>query len=147
MADLQSLAPLLTEDLERVSRSTGIPGRTLERARAAWALAGRVGLQALGPVRSTPTLENFHLERIRQWLDRELVGQGLEIRCRRNRFTLKVDDRDAFQLRFLPDSCAWLLFERRQGSWWPWTPSRPCLSMTDWLGQIRRRLTLGPKSR
>jgi hypothetical protein len=147
MPDLPSLAPLLTEDLEKVSRRTGLPRKTLERARAAWDLAGRVGLQALGPVRSTPALESFHLERIRQWLDRELRSLGMEVHARRNRFTLQVRGRACFQLRFVPDSCVWLLFERRQGAWWPCPPSRPCLSLTDWLGQIRRRLTLGPKSR
>jgi len=147
MSDLESLAPLLAEHLEDVSRTTGLPRKTLERARDAWAQAGRVGLQALVRVRSTPILEAFHLERIRQWLDREVDGQDLKFHCRHNRFTLQVHGRDAFQLRFLPDSCAWLLFERRQGTWWPLTPTRPCLSLTDWLGQVRRRLTLVPKSR
>jgi hypothetical protein len=147
MPDLSSLPPLLAEDLEKVSRNTGIPLKTLERARAAWELAGCVGLQALGPVRSTPALEAFHLERIRQWLDRELKSLDLEVHARRNRYTLQVHGRDSFQLRFVPDSCAWLLFERRQGSWWPYPSSRPCISLTDWLGQLRRRLTLGPKSR
>lgn len=147
MADLRFLASHLEEDLQSLSLGTGIPRKTLERARAAWSLVGAAGLQALGPLRATPELEAFHHRQIELWLRREVPDLAVEIRSARNRHTIMVDGRDSFQLRFVPDACRWILFERRERSWWPGATGRPCLALTDWLGQIRRRLTLGAKSR
>lgn len=148
MPDLKTLVSQLEGDLEDLSRRCGLPQRTLERARAAQRLAGEVGLAALGPVRATPELEAFHRQQIEHWLQRELAGGALQVRSARNRHTVLVAGREQFQLRFLPDACRWLLFHKQQRAWWPVPPRRPCLSLTDWLGQVRQSLTgVGGKAR
>ena len=147
MPDLRTLGPRLEEDLDQLAAEVGLPRRTLERARAFAGLAGPAGLQCLGPLRPTPALEAFHRQQVEKWLARELPGRALQVHARRNRYTLEVEGRQDLQLRFVPDSCRWFLLVRRQGSWWPHLPSRPCLSLTDWLGQVRQLLTLGHKAR
>lgn len=142
MPDLLALGDQLEDDLHVLARRTGLPRITLERAQAAWRAAGRAGLQALGPLRAVePALESFHRDRIEDWLQRELPEHGLQVRARRGRFTVQVLGRERFQLRFVPDACRWLLFVRRGRAWWPDEPGRPCLSLADWLGQLRQVLT------
>ncbi len=141
MPDLKNLAPDLEGDLDDLCRRTGVPLRTLERARAVLALHGVAGLAALAPVRATPELQTFHSQQITGWLRRELTGLPLEVRTARNRHTLLLSGRECLQLRFLPEASRWVLFRKRQQTWWPLPPGRPCLSLTDWLGQVRQVLT------
>ncbi len=141
MPHLVNLACDLHGDLSDLSRRADVPLPTLERARAVLDLHGEAGLAALVPVRATAELQAFHGQQIERWLQRELTGLPLEIRSSRNRHTLLVKGRERFQLRFLPDASRWILFHRQQRSWWPVAPGRPCLSLTDWLGQVRQILT------
>ena len=147
MVELRALAPDLEGDLDELARRTGRPRAGLEEARDALRLAGLPGLAALGLNRRLePTLEEFHRQRIQAWLERELAGWNLEVRDARGRVTVRVDGRDRFQLRFVPDGCRWFLFQKRGRSWRLWLPPRPCLSLTDWLGQVRQELTRERKS-
>lgn len=95
-----------------------------------------------GRSRLDPLLSRFFAARIQAWLERELGPGALTVSAAGASFTLRGDRGPRFQLRLDPKRCRWHLRARLGRSWQACPPSRPCLSLTDWLGQVRRRATL-----
>ena len=120
----------------------------------AYAIAGKVGLNCLRQTALDQTMQNFFVSLIINYLNRELADLEWQIKVKDNFFTLTwlVNGvrKEWLQLRFAPRCSRWLIM-RRGGlkvkpelnghTWFPHQPDRPCLSLSDWLGQIRKLLT------
>lgn len=133
---MKHLAERLRQDLHDLAHETGIPLLTLQRAQAALQAAGEPGLAALGRTRSLdPALREHYRKCLQDWLDREIPGHTVQ--AQGNRFTIGT----RLQLRFVPDAARWLLLTRRSGAWHPHVPRKACLSLTDWLNQVRQIVT------
>ncbi|MGE0494805.1 MAG: hypothetical protein AB7S38_36680 [Vulcanimicrobiota bacterium] len=108
----------LDERLEKVASR-----RARARLQAAFELAGAVGLEALAPTRPIePWLMLHALAATRTWLKLApppVATSDFTVSRKENRLTVAVAGQVCFQLRFVPDHCAWMLLSRRHGSWWP----------------------------
>lgn len=97
--------------------------RARARLQAAFELAGAVGLEALAPTRPVEPLLMLHaLAATRTWLELApppVAPSDFTVSRQKNRVTIAVSGQACFQLRLVPDYCAWMLFTRRHASWWP----------------------------
>lgn len=116
-----SLGTSQMNPLEQLNRLTSRRARA--RQQAALELAGPVGLEALARVRPVEArLMEHALMTTRTWLHlapEPIAGSRFAVERRANRLTVSIDDEPAFQLRFVPDRCAWLLLAKRGPGWWP----------------------------
>ena len=120
----------------------------------AYTIAGLAGIACLRQAKLDPIMQQFFANLIMSYLNRELADREWQIKVKDNFFTLTwlVNGvrKEWLQLRFAPRCSRWLIM-RRGGlkvapelnghTWFPHRPDRPCLSLSDWLGQIRKLLT------
>ncbi|MBQ7503543.1 hypothetical protein IJT93_12680 [bacterium] len=95
--------------------------------------------------------QNFYIQVIFNYLNRELSGYNWRIKPQRSSYTLTWQKGSkscsSLQLRFDRRTCLWALFKRGRfnpqapHSWQRHEPDRRCLSLNDWLTQIRKLLT------
>lgn len=95
--------------------------------------------------------QNFYIQVIFNYLNRELKEYNWQIKSRRNSYTLTwrkgAREYSSLQLRFDRQTCRWELFKRgpfnprAPHSWQNHIPDRACLSLNDWLTQIRKLIT------
>ena len=117
-------------------------------------IAGSAGVRCLQKAKLDPVMQKFFANLILSYLNRELANLNWQIKVKDNFFTLswlvKGVRKEWLQLRFAPRCSRWLIMRRgglkvRQelngNIWFPHTPDRFCLSLSDWLGQIRKLLT------
>jgi hypothetical protein len=102
-------------------RAPSLLGRPTPRGREAWR------------VKPDPEVMRFYARAAQAWLDLE----ALEVSVR-----FEPPDRlslgDGCQLRLVRDDSRWQLRQRRGSSWRAYRPARPCLSLVDWLAQVRK---------
>ncbi len=120
--------------------------RDLEIARLqrACQASGRAGLNALMPRQAlAPEQAQMYAKAMLNWLNREMGSFEPRLECRYHKFTLSFNKGPHLQLRFSPRFCRWILLVRCQRYWWPHIPDsrKRCLSLCDWLGQVRRLIT------
>lgn len=115
---------------------------------------GPHGADCLHPHDINRELQLFFRQIILEYLNREFAHMEWEIEISRNFFTL-VHSADGhrvkwLQMRFAPSRCCWLLMRRggfkaakelNGNLWYPHTPDRSCMSLSDWMGQIRKIIT------
>lgn len=117
-------------------------------------IAGSAGVNCLQKAKLDPVMQNFFATLILNYLNRELADLNWQIKVKDNFFTLtwlvKGIRKEWLQLRFSPRCSRWLLMRRGNlkvkqelngNIWFPHAPDRSCLSLSDWLGQIRKLLT------
>ena len=98
---------------------------------------GPAGPEALHPAfKPEPAVLEFYGRAAQEWLDMEVPGVTVKIR-EPNELRLGAE----YRLRLAPEACRWILLERRGRAWRLLRPSKACLALTDWLAQVRRRLT------
>ncbi|MGM9998904.1 MAG: hypothetical protein ACI38Q_05880 [Candidatus Bruticola sp.] len=120
----------------------------------AYAASGEAGLSCLKVQKMEPTMQNFFASLILNYLNRELPELNWQIKVRNNFFSLswivKGQRKEWLQLRFAPRFSRWMIVRRgglkvranlNGNLWFPHEPDRQCLSLSDWLGQIRKLLT------
>jgi len=84
-------------------------------------------------VKPDPEVMRFYARAAQAWLNLEALDVPVRFEAP-DRLSLGED----FQLRLLPNDSRWQLRRRRGRSWRAWVPERPCLSLVDWLAQIRK---------
>lgn len=101
-------------------------------------------------------LAEFYQKIILSYLYRELSHcQNWQVAVKDHRYLLSWSEKGknykSLQLRFDPKRCLWQLYKRGQfrtdrilspRKWNLHEPDRPCLSLGDWLGQVRKLITL-----
>ncbi len=120
----------------------------------AYAIAQQAGVDCLRSAPLDQAMQFFFANLIINYLRRELADLEWQIKVKDNFFTLTwlVNGvrKGWLQLRFAPSRSRWLLMRRGDlkvkpelngHTWFPHQPDRPCLSLSDWLGQIRKLLT------
>lgn len=108
--------------------------RCLQRALGA---GGPESALALSPCRAIePRLLQFYADQALEWLRRELPDREWRARTRTHRITLE-GGRRGYQLRLVSDRCRWLLLVGTSRRWTVPPMLGPCLSLVDWLRQIR----------
>ncbi len=123
-------------------------------------VGGRAALHSMRRSPLSSELSAFFAAQISAFLKRELPALEWEVQVRDNFFTLSWLEGgrrvEWLQLRFSPLFCRWFLWQRgafkvlpqqHPRRWYPQRPERPCLSLGDWLGQIRKLLTLRERSK
>lgn len=95
--------------------------------------------------------QNFYIQVIFNYLNRELKEYNWRIKAQRNSYTLSwqrgSENCSSLQLRFDRQTCLWELFKRGRFNpraphrWQSHVPDRACLSLNDWLTQIRKLIT------
>lgn len=122
----------------------------LERACLASGCAGLLALKENSPL--TPELQAFYCEQISAWINRELSDYRPTVSANKSRFAIDFaqcgpSHISHFHLRFVPSKCRWLLLFKgmpgQRSTWWVHLPAHnhKCLSLTDWLGQVRQLVT------
>ncbi len=120
----------------------------------AYSIAGEAGVACLRSAPLDRIMQDFFAVLILNYLHRELGDLDWKIKTQDNFFTLtwpvKGVRKEWLQLRFAPNCNRWLLMRRGNlkvkpdlngHTWFPHQPDRPCLSLSDWLGQIRKLMT------
>lgn len=127
----------------------------LEMMALACKASGRGGLECLKPAcQLDASLQIFFCQLMLSYLNREMGELEWQAKARGSYFTLSwrrgARRTAGFQLRFAPSHCRWLLMKRGfyrsyvdlpAGLWFPHQPDRSCLSLSDWLGQVRKLIT------
>ncbi len=88
-----------------------------------------------------PEVMRFYARSAQNWLDLEMPGVAVAFRppdC------LRVGE--GFELQLLPGDSRWQLRQLQGRAWLPFPASRPCLSLVDWLAQVRKVHNLTDKA-
>ena len=118
----------------------------LSRLEDACQASGKAGLRAMLK-REAPNNELYVFwgKEINNWLQRELCAYQPEVSQKSARFDIACVNnkgkRIRLQMRFAAPYSRWLLLVWKNGRWNPLVPARKCLSITDWLGEVRHIAT------
>ncbi|MGM9993023.1 MAG: hypothetical protein ACI376_09330 [Candidatus Bruticola sp.] len=139
---------------DKCKNSLNSPKFQKDIRKQAYAASGEAGLSCLKVQKLEPAMQDFFASLILNYLNRELPNLNWQIKIKSNFFSLswivKGQRKEWLQLRFAPRFSRWMIVRRGglkvrsdlHGSvWFPHNPDRPCLSLSDWLGQIRKLLT------
>lgn len=88
-----------------------------------------------------PEVMRFYAHSAQSWLDLEVPGIAVAFHPP-DRLRLG----EGFELRLLPDDSRWQLLQLQGRAWRAYAPSRPCISLVDWLAEIRRVHNLSAKA-